>query len=245
MKIAICVSGAFHSRGDLLESNKAMKNKFPDADFYYATWTSYKDKFEMLMPNTPCVYFEEPVVDYHPYLDIALDERFHGNDIYEKEVEYCKDKYVTRAYNSTKQILIHHWLADLIKDKYDIIIRTRFDVTISTRAVFKWDILDTLNNQRANGFASYGGDLDSISMCNIGYEDDFHRRYLHDMLIIHPASFVNVDLANTLHANKKLQGGELGWYQTLGKPHGSNQRSHLGWVDRVDMKATNNWADGP
>jgi hypothetical protein len=233
MKVAICVSGACRSKGNLAKNIKILKEKFPYADIFFATWTSHKRVFEETFPTEKCIYYDEPVMDYHPYIDIRPEDRVSpyaesyikvGIDVGPEAIEWSS--------HHSKQILIHFWLADTIKDKYDVIIRTRFDVIFAKKTNFKWDLEDTFINQRANGFASYDKDINNISQHPRYFPEAWHNHWLVDMLIMHPAWMINVPLVEQLHREKKLHGGELGWFQVLSLPYGSNHRGHEGWVDR-------------
>lgn len=233
MRVAVCVSGACRSKGNLAKNIRLLKSKFPGADFYFATWDSYKPVFERTFPDEKCMYFPEPVMTYHPYTDIREEDYVSPfvKTYCRTDIVICKES-TEWALHHTKQILIHFWLADTIKDKYDVIVRTRFDVILSKYANFSYDLLDTYDNQRANGFASYEKNINVIRQYPRQCAEDFHNTWLVDMLIMHPPSAIDVALVERLHAEKKLHGGEMGWFQVLSLPYGSKHRCHSGWVDK-------------
>lgn len=233
MKVAVCVSGACRSRGNIARNMRILRSKFPYADFYFATWDTYKGTFEKHLPNAKCMYFPEPTIDYHPCMDIRPEDQVspYGRAWIEGCLLNCPEAIEWSSHH-TKQMLIHFWLADTIKDKYDVIVRTRFDVIFSKKAKFWHDVVDTMDNQRANGWYNAEKNIDITYQYPTHFKGAFHATWLVDGLIIHPASFVNVELVERLTREKKLIGGEMGWYQLLSQPYGSNHRSHEGWVDR-------------
>lgn len=231
MRVAVCVSGICHDNVDVAKCVSLLKAKFPNADFYYTTWSQYQSVFEQAFPNEHCVYFDEPAMHYHPYTDIPADQYVSPHQ--------ADNTIALRAYefgepmrHHTKQILSHFWLANTIKDKYDVIVKARYDLDISEQADFTSYVEDSFVNQRVHGFAGYMRNLDQL----IEYEQitsNYYSTYLVDQLIIHPASLVDVELVTRLHEQKLLQGAEYGWYQVLSKPYDVNHQCWEGWVQKV------------
>lgn len=233
MKVAVCVSGAFkcNSEGGLVRYNTILKNKFPGSDFYYSTWESYQKRFESIFPGEKCTYFKEPAIHYHPYLDI--EEKNYISKYYLETIKWIKQNPERIMWSShhTKQILIHFMLADKVKDKYDVIVRTRFDAFIHKNAQFEAYIEDTHRNKRANGFAATKQNLfDVLKEFDKGKCPKMNF-WLADQLIIHPSEFINLQLVNDLTNEKKLHSAEFGWCQVLSAPYSFNHRSHDGWVN--------------
>jgi hypothetical protein len=230
MKIAVCISGACKGT-DIVANNQKLKAKFPNADFYYATWNSYKDTFEKHFPQEKCLFFEEYKMTYDPYIDIPVEERVSPwlQMYIDMIIQYNLGE---RLSHGTKQIMIHHWLADTIKDKYDIIIRTRFDLLLSDIADFTPYVEDTFQQQRANGFAGYEFKIDELFGRDLESTDFYYNRWLCDMLIIHPSVAIDLPFVTQLHERKLLHAGEFGWYQTLSRPFGSKHRCYEGWVQK-------------
>lgn len=235
MRVAVLVSGRIQKVnpiGDFIKNNTRLKEKFPGADFYYGTWQSYKSEFERLFPNETCEYFKEPVMRYHPF---DINKKYHINQHYSSVVKtkWAK-KESTREWSShqTKQILIHAWLLDRIKKKYDVIVRTRFDVFIHRSADFSSYITDTFKENRANGFGTMNSkQFASISARQIPLRPGLNSyNMLCDQLIIHPPSFITKQVVDRLNQKKRLHPAELGWAQVLSCPYGLNHRSFLGWV---------------
>ena len=195
MKIAVCVSGAFkngNSNTSIIRNNEIQKNKFPTADFYYATWDTYKNDFEKIFPDEKCEYFPEIEMIYHPYLDIPKAD--HISPFYQDTANFMiKDKTGKRlewSSHHTKQILIHFWLADTIKDEYDVVVRTRFDGYIAKTADFLEYLEDTFKNHRANCFgATKKQKFEELNEFDSSFGKK-HHMWILDQLIIHNASIV-------------------------------------------------------
>ncbi len=235
MRVAVCVSGAFNSvngKDGIIKNNTIHKSLFPDADFYYATWDIFKLEFENVFPNEKCKYFSEVNMHYHPYVDI--DKKDHCSTHYEKTTNWVKKggkERIDWTSHHTKQILIHAWLIDEIKNNYDVIVRTRFDAYIFKEAKFSGYLEDTFKNNRANCF---GATKQSKFDMLMEFDPVKHSRFnywLLDQLIIHNSNVVDIEHVNLLHEEKKLHAAEYGWYQALSMPYGSNHRNHDGWVN--------------
>ena len=237
MRVAVCVSGAFNTgnpKGDLVKNNRIQKEKFPNADFYYATWESFRPEFERLFPNEKCVYFPEHKVQYHPY---ELAKEHHLSDFYEQTANWAKKGGKARmdwTSHHTKQILIHSWLVDTIEKEYDVIVRTRFDGFISKSANFAPYLEDTFKNNRANCFGATHQEkfdrLREIRSNKNSKEGSWSVRLL-DQLFIYNANAMDSNMVNTLNEEQLLLAAEYGWYQVISLPHGSNHRNFSGWVN--------------
>jgi hypothetical protein len=228
MRVAVCVSGLM-SGNYILRNNLVQKEKFPDADFYYATWFKEKKKFEKLFPNDECFFFEEPVMHYHPY----YPENFNS-EFFQATLKWViKNNKMEWTSHHTKQILIHAWLLDKIQKEYDVIVRTRFDAFIwkDSKANFKPFLEDSFKNKRTNGFA-----VTRRPKFKDLYESDYigepKMKYLIlDQLIIHPRELFNTQEVNNLHITKQLLPAEHGWHQTLSASYENNHRNWHGWVN--------------
>lgn len=237
MRVAVCVSGAFNTgnpNGDLVKNNTIQKANFPDADFYYATWQSFRPEFEKLFPNKKCIYFPEHKVQYHPY-EIAKEH--HLSDFYQQTANWAKKGGTERmrwTSHHTKQILIHSWLMDTIENEYDVIVRTRFDGFISKNAKFAPYLEDTFKNNRANCFgATHQEKFDQLReiKSNPNSKEGSWSVRLLDQLIIYNANALDGKVVNTLDREHLLLAAEYGWYQVISLPRGSNHRNFSGWVN--------------
>lgn len=232
MRIAVLVSGAFitkRTNGNLVNNNLLLKSKFPIADFYYATWDQYKDQFEKLFPEDQCLFFPEPKLTYHPYLDI--NPKHYISPRYQQTVDWVikggKNR-INWTSHHVKQILIHSWLLDTIKNKYDVIVRARFDTFIYAAADFSPYINDTFVNNRVNCFGATRPELFDILRIN---NDPLYKTWMLDQLIIHNPNMINKDIVNELYDNKQLHAAEFGWYQVMNKQSNSIHINHSGWVN--------------
>lgn len=228
MKVAVCVSGLLS--GDFIKRNNLVqKEKFANADFYYATWKRDESKFFKYFPSEECFFFDEPEMHYHPY----FPEGWSSEHFLETRNWVTRTNRIEWSSHHTKQILIHAWLLNNIQKEYDIIVRTRFDAFIwrDKEANFIPFIEDSFDNNRANCFA-----VTQKPKFKDIYESDYIRtpkmRYwLLDQLIIHPRSIFDVDQVNMLHETKQLRAAEYGWHQVLSEPYGNNHRNWHGWVN--------------
>lgn len=239
MRVAVCVSGAYHKLGQSGTEklcNAITKLKFPDADFYYATWEQFRPAFERDFPAEHCEYFPEPKMHYHPYTDIA--PRYHTCERYQKTMDFMRRSSARLQWSAhhTKQILIHTWLLEKIKDKYDVIVRVRFDLYLHRGADFTSYLEDTHKHNRANCFATTRPfrfpDLLEPKDQN---EDNLARNkiFMFDHVLIHPADAIDADSVMRLHKEKKLHPAEYGWYQIIGLPHGAHHMNYVGWANPI------------
>jgi hypothetical protein len=223
--VAVCVSGA--CRGSLVRNNERMKAKFPSADFYYATWSTQAKTFQSAFPFEQCEYFAEPTPHYHPYTGIAKEH--HTCDYYQLTVDWAKQGGKSRlewTSHHTKQILIHAWLTQGIRERYDVIVRTRFDAYISRRADFSSYLADTYENYRANCFGTTRPTrFDELFEVEIK-PGSIHANWMLDHVIIHNADRIDAERVESLYRDKRLHAAEYGWHQVLGA-----HRNHSGWVN--------------
>lgn len=232
MRIAVLVSGAFVTKrvdGNLVNNNLLLKSKFPTADFYYATWDRYKDQFETTFPNDKCIFFPEPELTYHPYLDI--DPKHYISPRYKQTVDWVikgGQNRITWTSHHVKQILIHSWLLNTIEQKYDVVVRVRFDTFIYKAADFSPYIKDTFVNHRANCFGATRPELFDILRHS---DDPLYKIWMLDQLIIHNPNVINNDIVNGLYDNKQLHAAEFGWFQVMNKHSPYPHINHSGWVN--------------
>ncbi len=235
MRVAVCVSGACSTgnpKGDLVRNNAIQKAKFPNADFYYATWDGFRPVFEKLFPHERCEYFPEVRMHYHPYTDIKPED--HTSRFYQSTADWINrggDERLKWSAHHTKQILIHSWLTKKIEAGYDVIVRTRFDAFISKYANFTQHLADTNKHRRANCFAATKqNQFNQLHEFNVSPETQ-HGSTMLDQLIIYPAGAIDHDAVNRLHKEKKLHAAEYGWCQVINGKH----RNHDGWVNHDRM----------
>jgi hypothetical protein len=228
MKIAVCISGLVN--GNYTRRNiEVFKQKFPSADFYYATWTDQKEYFKRAFPKDTCFYFDSPKIHYHPY------EAKNFTSVYWEDTKnwLLKNRKWEWARHHTKQHIIHAYLLNSIDKDYDVIVRTRFDAFAwrSDEANFMQFVEDSFVNNRANCFA-----VTQKPKFKELYESDYNEKprmkeWCLDQLIIHPRKLFDTDAVLKLFKEELLRPAEFGWYQTLSEPYGSNHRNWHGWVN--------------
>lgn len=219
MRIAVCVSGL--CRGNALDNISKLKQVLP-YDFYFGTWETTQT-VESKQLNA--MVFEEPIMHYHPLCDIAdfENERYtHFRNL------YCHDtpEISEMLKNHTKQIIAHAYMMKNLKDNYDIIIRTRYDVLISNQVDFSMYIEKSFTKQCAVGFSTlwkpHNNKIDILEEIKKDSRDSKWFSYLLDLLIIHPPQLFDVNYVFELHNQKQLRNAEYGWYQILSEPYDDN-----------------------
>ena len=234
MKIAVCISGILKSAFNLQKRNVSVfKEKFPEADFYYATWKGVEEeKFYNIFPEEKCFAFLEPDVHYNPYTDI----QDFSSPAWEKTVAWSRRKNDVWIRNSVKQILIHAMLLNQINKTYDVIIRTRFDAFLLNDPTVSFDsfVMETYKSKVTHGFAAR--DMSKFLELNELKNTDWEHRIL-DQLIIHPDESINYDNVMNLYHEKQLRAAEFGWGQVISEPE-YNHKNWLGWIN-ADRSVSN------
>ena len=233
MRVAVLVSGAFRTKakgGDLVNSHNVLTEKFPDADFYYATWSSYKDDFENLFPNESCLFIDELEPAYHPYFD--MDPENYPCEQYKLLMKrrFRNDADVEWSRHHCKQIIIHAELLNSLPKEYDecdfLYVEVPYDLYIDPEADFSPYVEDTFENNRVNCFAY----RNSKNMSEATRTSSSNKFEFPDVLIIHPGDALQYDNVMELYDNQKLLAAEYGWAQVLSKDSGYNQRSFAGYA---------------
>lgn len=253
MKIAVCVSGIPRS-GVALEQNKnqdfnrnldSLKNNFPTADIYLATWKEHKKSFDSypVFAEYPHWFFDQPQAHYHPYLDLPK------KNMVSEKMQTISDIYKNRprSHERTRylcyQILCHASMVNNLPEKYDIIVRARFDTFTYTHANFEQYINDVYNNKTAIGFANLDEDRPSFNINREINKSDpnqndggvtlanVRQKHLFDSLIIHHGDCIDTKWIFELYEQKQLCPSEFGWYQVLSQPYNDNHRCVSGWAN--------------
>ncbi len=216
-KIAICISGLFRKGCDT--SLKNIYKALP-YDTFYLHWEGY-DK-----PNVPnCVFVPEPKYDYHCTLDTKTkpDCKIYRsayrppNPPHDRGGKmWWKPNYYNNTKECSKQLLAHYYLLNTLPEKYETIVRIRYDLLVSTKVDFR-PYLELAQNGVCVGFAgSYQGmrgpeqKLTPHINCNC---NNCSSWYMWDNMYFHPRhKFKNVQ---KFHDEKNLLGAEWGLYQVL------------------------------
>lgn len=253
MKIAVCISGVPRSgvtqdgkRQDYNQNFKRdfgnLKRNFPTADFYLGTWRQHENLVKKEFPNQEYWLFDEPKVNYHPYLDVAnvdmiSDKMRHYAGIFKRRV-----KLHERTRTQAHQILCHANMVKNLPEKYDIVVRSRFDTFTYTHAKFDKFFKDVYENKTAVGFGCLKPDWPTFNRPHelTKNEPDQNdgavsannnlQKYLFDNLIIHSGDHFDPDYVFELYKNKKLCPAEFGWYQVLSQPYNDNHKCISGWA---------------
>lgn len=228
MKVAVCVSGNFKSSSpdernlseNYLERNyHNRKKQFPNANFYYATWSSNASAFFNAFPNEKCFIFDEPPTHYQPYTkEMPVTEVVKKE--YHQSIDYINMKYKNGQRrtpemiknmhewlkHSTKQLVIHSLLLEQIKESYDIIIRTRYDAFIpdDINVNFQSFVEKSFFENRVYGFTHHGNRKKSDLILD---EEPIERRSLcriYDLLLIHPRNLFDTQKTLRLFEEKKI-----------------------------------------
>lgn len=223
MKIAICFSGI--ARGNVARNIVNVKNAMPEADFFYATWKEHENE---ISKRYNAVTYPEPVLHYDSWTEAVEDNPHHKYKAY-KEGRLAGNipiYQVPSLNHSTKQILAHAYQVKDLPEEYDMIVRIRWDVVCGSRINFTNYINRSYNENIAIGFAIRGGRFTNMNRfhdiphiyCTADSDISVSRDWcwwLNDNLIIHPRNKLYTDRVFQLHNDKKLWGGEYGWYQVL------------------------------
>lgn len=231
MKIAVCISGAARSgvpNRNLRLNYERLNEVLPNVDFYFGCWKGYERQINTYFPDKNVFLFDEPKIDYHPFIDIP------GNQ--SKKYQKTRNQAITNktfqetSRHQTKQILAHAYLIDSIDlQYYDIIIRARYDTIVYHKAHFNPYILDCFESKRPIGFATLlkGNFMNPIEQIN----NDYTSQFLFDQLIIHRADMFDTTNVYTLSETKNLMPAEFGWWQVLSKPYENKHRCISGWAN--------------
>ena len=230
MKVAVCISGLPRGKPgrDITLNFLNLKRNFPKADFYMGTWKGQESLVQTLFPDENVWYFDEPVIDYHPYLDIAEEDIFKR---IKKPISICRTRETFRETSShqTKQIIAHALMVDKLPKKYDVVIRVRYDTFTSPVAEFERYTKNAHTNKRAIGFACLKHHWSEFNSAHEVTENV--ERFLFDQLIIHSIENINTTEIYSLSQEKKLLPAEFGWWQVLSHPHNDNHLCVSGWAN--------------
>lgn len=232
MKLALCLSGVY--RGNIDANIKTFKYHFPLADIFMSTWNSTN-----VTPKN-VIKHQEPVINYHPYISCRVDCLAPKYQAY-KQIGYSGKGQMNpeRTKHHTKQIIAHSLLLSEIKnlDQYDLIIRLRYDTTLSIKVSFDAYLEKSYTNNIAIGFGTRKlrhPDMNILKEVPKIYPDgqqDVSQDwgwYLMDPMIIHKPEKFNINYIHELNEKHSLLPAEYGWYQVLSKPYGDDHISVYG-----------------
>jgi len=229
MKIAICISGI--ARGNVDHHVDLLKKAFPDGDLFYATWEEQQNDISKRYKED---LFPEPELHYNPWYQCVTDNPHPKYEDYKRnwlKGRFPKDDKLIHA---NKQIIAHaHQIQNLPEmswdnQKYDMIVRCRWDTVVSTKVNWKYYLDKSYNESQAIGFGIRGNrhiDLHSFKDIDHVYitrdTDQVWSRdwsyWINDPLIIHPKKLLDPNYVFKLYEDKNLWPAEYGWYQVLSK----------------------------
>lgn len=222
MKTAILIGGQLRMDDKVLDLTlKVLRDAFPSADFFYAIWKQdYAERKELVDSFEGTVeIIEEYDIHYHPYEENrdAVDTRN-----YKKKLWYPNP---TRHLHQTKQILNHNTLMKKYGNKYDVIVRTRFDSIVSPSEEFSQFVEQVYKEPCVYSFQDQPNRKEKrkfFQWYSIKPENPKQKMVFDGGIIIHPAKWWNSELVERLHNTKKLLAAEFGWYQVLVGDRGIN-----------------------
>lgn len=232
MRIAVCISGQQRSVRDFdyptLEKRMFHAFRNVEVDHYYQTWNSNtlndRERNVLVLP--------EPNIHYHPVHDPTA---VTGPWITRKKSD-TKNPY-PKLFHSTKQILAHSNLCKTISKKYDMIVRSRYDVYFSDVLDYQ-KLLEKSFEEGPYGFVWQSGKMkaEDLNALNNPYpieKSKHHERWqgtLMDNLIFHRPKHFNTEHVDHLHNNKELLAAEAGWYQILSQPYSDHHTNFMGGI---------------
>lgn len=233
MKTAICFSGI--PRGNVTSCVEKYKKVFPNADPFYFTWTEYKTEMESIL-NSSVDHVEEPEIDYCAFLESPTFPNKDGSESTigpnvitnnPNRMKRFRDNWEYAHFKAlrTKQLIGHALHLEKIPLEYDMIIRARYDIEISLKCDFDRYVENSYEKKRAIGFSfgvnGIGGNWETIKHLDGNYQDE-GRKYLEDFMIFHPREMYDSEWVKKLYKSKQLYPSEIGWYQILSYPFGTN-----------------------
>jgi hypothetical protein len=214
---------------------------FPDADVWYHTWDNKVHLLPDNLDETFILSCPEPEITYHPLVDTPTLPNVSERYTNKKSSEVGKENPAPKTRQGHLQILGY---ADAVESipPYDLYIRARCDVEISTEANFKPFLEKALEGPV--GFSPYQPGILSHNLClpekqkmkiawgdtPLGQARDYHdwhkwHCWLCDQLIFHKREHFDPQHVWRLHEEKKLHPIEAGWWQVMSEPYGGDIHS--------------------
>ena len=232
MKIAVICVGLPHKNHKKQKPVLDTLNEiFKDDDIYYHTWEraekhvmpDYKDKL-MTCP--------EPEITYHPFIDTPREPNINPRYIVDRDAALREYKRKPQTAAAKKkhghlQILGYADAFSRIPKKYDLYIKTRWDLMIHKDANFKPFY------QKALEVGPVGfGPTDKTPNPKLPLVEqprelgirlaDRWQCYIADQMIFHSPKHFDPELVWKLHKEQTLHPIEWGWWQVLSHPYGGD-----------------------
>ena len=225
MKVAVCYSGLYREFIGWQENHKFITDH-ADAVFY-STWNERPEP-----PVQDCMFFDEPVIDYNPFLLPAFIDKFpEFIDKFSKPNSF----WDSLAARSTKQIIAHDLIVTALPSEFDLVIRMRYDTWLGNH---NWQRY-LQQSYDANSVVSFGNVNSTMdnnnNMCNESINEvtklcgpDLLKSRLTDFMNIH--SPYKIKGACELHQQKQLFPSNSGWYQVLVEPYKEAHVNYAGGI---------------
>ena len=208
----------------------SFQNIFPTADSYFHTWEHFVDK----VPEENVMSCPQPEIEYHPLVD--TDPSPITNPRYYEKVAEAKRKQSKGQNPAPKYGLAHlqiYGYADAfskVPKDYDVYIKTRYDLFVSSQVEFK----PYLRRATTEGPVGFSGGAPGRSQFVRGpcfdelreqpklEMDDRWKDHLLDLMIFHKADHFDPADVKDQFDNKQLKAGEFGWWSVMSAPYGGD-----------------------
>lgn len=230
MKVGIFIGGQMREDVETLKINlELLQTGFDTDNFAFAVWDDDAEAYSDFLRTLGNVeVFDRFDIDYEPYIEnpkAVLDYQ------YQKKL----DSPNPRHKHQTKQILLHNELMKKYGKNFDVIVRSRWDGTISPAIDFLDYIRETVETPCTMNICTR--DDYHRSIITIGERASWDHSFLHHRsdetekvyylecgetkmfldsgILIHRSQDWNSELVERLHNTKKLLAAEFGWWQVL------------------------------
>ena len=235
----------FLDRDKLKESVDDIKAKFAGYDIYWQSWDNETNR-EILEPlGLDILWVEQHEITVNSYERLYRTGWMNPDfEVKYKKLQRSPEK-LTKLMNRTLQLLAQADIVESLPKKYDIHIRTRWDVYFSPS--FNIDDWIELGYDRPVGFAFSNqiplddtdkdmdmddrilakrkkvkslidaGEYDVKKCIEDEKETEYWKYMIYDFCMIYKADLFNPAMARKLHDTGKLFPAEYGWYQLLNK----------------------------
>jgi hypothetical protein len=226
MKIGIFVSSQIRDRKRLEQNFDFLEGGFRNAELVFGVYDYQYDDFKYILDKYENVkLLKEPEIHYEPYID---NPNWSDNYQYTKKLKNPNPRHK----HQTKQILCHNELMKTYGEKYDIIVRSRYDTTICPAFDFTEYAKIMYEADAPMSICTRSDYEPATSIFNIYKESTWYNPLMHhgmeevraipkapmmldNGILIHRTEHWDCDLVDRLHKNKKLLAAEFGWYQVL------------------------------
>lgn len=230
MKIGIFVSGQIRESYEILSRNiEFLKHAFDNAEMIYGVWDYDEKKHKEFLKTLDgqIEIIEDFEIHYRPYLDNP-----DAVDHYQYRKKFANPN-PKRHPHQTKQMLVHNMLLKKYGEKYDVIVRSRWDTTVSPFidfTIYAKEVYNTPCTMNISVRKDYENRIFDVRefasdfFPYMNHRDDktqkIRRRKVNGMfldngIILHRYDDWNFEAVDRLHNNCKLLNAEFGWWQIL------------------------------